>query len=221
MARAWHGVTALVAALALGIQIALVISGESVLITTGVIPSTAVRLARFVSYFTVQANLLVLVTVAGLALRPDRDGRLWRVLRLDAIVGIAVTGVVHWFLLRPLLHLQGWSYVTDKMLHVAVPLLAVVGWLLFGPRPRITRQLLLPSLGWPAAYLIFTVARGAVTGWYPYPFLDVGVKGYPAVLGAALGVALLVLGAAELLMLGERRLGPAPPPTAGSTADTH
>ena len=211
-ARTWHGVTALVAAVALVVQVALVISGESVLVTTGTIPTTDVRLARFASYFTVQSNVLVLVTSAGLALRPDRDGRLWRVLRLDALVGIAVTGVVHWFLLRPLLDLSGASYVTDKLLHVAVPVLAVGGWSLFGPRPRLSSALLLPALAWPVAYLAFTVVRGGVTGWYPYPFLDVGVRGGPAVLGASVGVAVLLVAVAGCLLVGERRLGPAPRP---------
>lgn len=68
----------------------------------------------------------MLITCATLALEPRRDGRVWRVVRLDALVGITVTGVVHWFLLRPLLELDGMSYVTDKLLHVAVPLLAVI-----------------------------------------------------------------------------------------------
>ena len=119
-----------------------------------------------------------------------------------------------WFLLRPLLDLHGWSFITDKMLHVAVPVLAVLGWLLFGPRPRISRDLLLPSLAWPAAYLLVTIVSGAVTGWYPYPFLDVGTKGYPAVLAAAVAVALLVLGVGALLLVGERRLGGSPQPLA-------
>ena len=46
-------------------------------------------------------------------------------------------GVVHFFLLRPLLDLDGADYVADKLLHMVVPVLAFVGWALFGPRPRI------------------------------------------------------------------------------------
>ena len=209
-ARAWHGVVALVALAALVVQVALVISGESVLVTDGPVPSTGTRLVRFVSYFTVQANLLVVIISAGLVLRPDRDGWVWRVLRIDGVVGIAVTGIVHWFLLRPLLDLHGASYVTDKLLHVVVPLLAVAGWWAFGPRPRISRGLLLPAMAWPAAYMVFTLARGAATGWYPYPFVDVGLHGYPAVLLAGVGVIALLLGIAALLLVVERSLGPTP-----------
>ena len=103
--------------------------------------------------------------------------RVWRVVRVAAVVGITITGVVHWFFLRPLLDLAGWSYLCDKLLHVVVPLLAVVGWLLFGPRPRVTLGAWLLALIWPAAWLAYTLVRGAVTGFYPYPFLNVAGAG--------------------------------------------
>ena len=78
----------------------------------------------------------------------DRDRRCWPATRLrtgraggcsgwPAVIGITVTGVVHFILLRPLLDLDGADYVADKLLHMVVPVLAVVGWALFGPRPRV------------------------------------------------------------------------------------
>ena len=145
-------------------------------------PTLIERMIRLVGYFTIQANVLVAVTVFTLLRDPDRDGRVWRVVRVAAVVGIAITGIVHWFFLRPLLDLAGWSYLCDKLLHVVVPLLAVVGWLLFGPRPRVTpARAWLLALIWPAAWLAYTLVRGAVTGFYPYPFLNVQAT------GAALG----------------------------------
>lgn len=174
------------------LQTVLVISGESVLDETAV-PPLGTRLVRLVSYFTIQANLLVAVVTAGLALDPRRDGSGWRVLRLDAVAGIAVTGVVHWFLLRPLLDLDGASALADRLLHLVVPVLAVAGWLLFGPRPRITRATVLRALIWPVGWLVYTVLVGAVTGWYPYPFLDVGELGYGPVAAVSAGVTALLL----------------------------
>ena len=180
-------------AFALVAQVVLVITGASVLVDDALAPPLGTRLLRFVSYFTIQSNVLVLVTTLPLVRRTTTDSRLWRIARLDALAGIAITGVVHWFLLRPLLHLEGWSYATDKLLHVAVPLLAVVGWLAFGPRRRTSASLVLPALVWPAAWLAYTLLSGAVTSWYPYPFLDVGVHGYPTVLLTSLGVAVALL----------------------------
>lgn len=170
-ARVWHAMTAAVAITALALQLVLVIQGGRVLDETDQ-PELAVRLARFVAYFTVQSNLLVAVTTVQLARRPDRDGSAWRALRLAAVVGITVTGVVHFVLLRPLLDLDGADYVADKLLHMAVPVVAVLGWALFGPRPRIDAPAVRLALCWPLAWLAVTLTVGSVSGWYPYPFLD-------------------------------------------------
>lgn len=116
-----------------------------------------------------------------------------KVLRLNAIVGIAVTGLVHWFFLRPLMNLNGADYLADKLLHVVAPLLAVIGWALFGPRGKADRSLLLPSLIYPIGWLAYTLVRGGFVDWYPYPFLDVNLHGYPRALLACAAVAVLLL----------------------------
>ena len=105
----------------------------------------------------------------------------FRAVRLAGLLGISVTGVVHFTLLRPLLDLDGADYAADKLLHMVVPVLAVLGWALFGPRPRIDRRALVPSLAWPIAYLLYCLVVGAVDGWYPYPFLDPDEDGWAGV----------------------------------------
>ena len=205
-ARGWALVTVLVVGFALVAQLALVVSGASVLVDTVEPPGLAARLLRFVSYFTVQSNVLVLVTTWPLIARASYNGRLWRIARADALAGIAITGVVHWFFLRPLLDLHGWAFVTDKLLHVAVPLLAVVGWLVFGPRRRLGLATVLPALLWPTAWLVYTLVMGAITSWYPYPFLDVTVHGYGTVLVTSLAVAAALVVTLSALVLLDRPL---------------
>jgi hypothetical protein len=53
-------------------------------------------------------------------------------------------------------------------------------------------------LWYPLVYLVWTLLHGAVTGWYPYPFVDVADLGYPRALIniAGLVVAFLSLEAA-------------------------
>ena len=126
-ARAWHALTAAVAVVAVVLQLMLVVKGGRVLDESGAPPGLEVRLGRLVSYFTIQSNLLVAVTTAQLARDPARDGSGWRVLRVAGVVGITVTGVVHFLLLRPLLDLDGADYAADKLLHMVVPVLAVLG----------------------------------------------------------------------------------------------
>jgi hypothetical protein len=96
--------------------------------------------------------VLVAVTRSPGSATRARDGRVWQVIRLAAVVGITVTMIIHWFFLRPLLELTGWSDLCDRLLHVVVPLLPVLGWLNFGPRPRVAIKVVLPGLIWPVGW---------------------------------------------------------------------
>lgn len=196
--RAWHGALGLVGTLNLALQLVLTAQSD--------VDSLGTRLVRLFSFFTVQSNVLVIVAAWSLAVRPDRDGRLWRVLRLDAVVCIAVTGLVYAVVLRPIVSNEGWAVLSDNGFHVVVPVAAVLGWLLFGPRPRVDRRTLAWSLAFPLAWLAYTLIRGAVVHEYPYPFVDVDELGYARVLVNCLGVTLLFLALAGLAMLADRRL---------------
>lgn len=208
-ARATHLVVAAVAVTALVLQSVLVVSGASVLAETEV-PPLLTRLGRLVSYFTIQSNLLVAVTAVQLARDPARDGSVWRVVRVAAVVGITVTGVVHFLLLRPLLDLEGANWLADKLLHMVVPVLAVGAWLVAGPRPRAPWRTALTALAWPIAWLAWTLAIGAATGWYPYPFLDVGAEGAAAVAATCAAVTLVFVALASGLSALDRRMPSAP-----------
>lgn len=191
-ARAFHAVTFLVAAFAVVLQLVLVLQGNSVLDETSR-PDRGTRVIRFCSYLTIWSNVLVAWSTLTLALGRDRDTRLWRALRLDAVVICFGGGIVHFFFLRPLLDLDGWNLAADKLLHVVVPLFAVVGWLLFGPRGRAAVADLLPFLVVPVSWLGYTLVRGAFVDWYPYPFVDVTEHGYGVVALNCIGVSALML----------------------------
>ncbi len=213
-ARLVHLVTALLAIAALLLQTVLVVTGGAVLAETEV-PSLLVRLGRLVSYFTIQSNILVAVTAVQLARTPGRDGRWWRAVRLGAVAGILVTGLVHVVLLRPLLDLDGWNAVADTLLHVVVPVAALLGWLIAGPRPRWSRLDAGTVLVWPLLWLTWTIGVGTLTGWYPYPFLDVRDKGAGAVTLACVAVTVLFVALLALLTWLDRRLPPTPVRGAG------
>jgi len=154
-------------------------------------PPPIVRVWRFFSYFTTQSVLLVVVTSFTLARHVDRDGRWWRVARLDTLAGITITGLVHWFLLHPLDNFHGWQWASDTLTHIVVPILAVSCWLLFEPRRRNSLRVVLAGLIWPLAWLLYTLVVGGITGWYPYFFLDLNETAPGLV--AAYCVAILIL----------------------------
>jgi TRAP-type C4-dicarboxylate transport system permease small subunit len=208
-ARAWHLLTAVVALAALGLQLVLVINGDAILVDHDP-PNLVERILRYFAYFTIESNILVLATTARLARDAAYDAPRWRVVRIAAVSGITVTGLVHWFLLRPLLHLDGADLVADKVLHLVVPILAVLGWLAFGPRPRIDWPACLRAALWPLAWLVVMLASGAVTGWYPYPFLDHREHGWDHVAVVCVGILVLFFAIFAGMREYDRRVRPTP-----------
>jgi hypothetical protein len=207
-AQVWHLVTAVIATAALVAQLIMTIRGTHVAPSTGAAPSSLTRVIRFLSYFTVESNIVVALVAFTLFSRPNRDGGGWRVLRLSSLVGITVTGIIYATLLRPIVHLHGAAKLTDVAFHYVVPLFCVVGWLLFGPRPRINESTLYGSLAWPIAYVIYTLLHGAATSWYPYPFADAKVIGYVPALRNGVGAVVLLLGVAFVYLTLDRWFAP-------------
>lgn len=195
MARVWFGLTALVVVVGLAVQVE-VTAGA----TGGHFPTVSGRLLNLLCFFTIQSNIIVGVTSLLLAVNPDRPSTLFRVLRLAGIVAITVTFVVFRIALAGLHDLAGAAAFADFMLHVASPVLCVLGWLLFGPRQRGDRRLVLLASIFPLAYLGLTLIRGPVVDFYPYPFLDVTTHGYSRVLVNSVIVGVLFLALAALVV---------------------
>ncbi len=196
-ARAFHALTAVVASFAVVLQLVLVVQGNAILDQTDP-PGLATRVVRFFSYRTIWSNVLVALVALMQATQLDRDGLVWRALRLDAVVICFGGGIVHFFLLRPLLNLSGADLLADRLLHVIVPLFALIGWLAFGPRNRVHRADLGPFLVVPVLWLVYTLVRGSFVDWYPYPFIDAGELGYSLIAVNSVVISGLMLGLAVL-----------------------
>ncbi len=206
---AWHLVTATVIATCLVVQLIMTLRGISVLIDENGSPVVGLptRLLRFFTYFTIESNVLALLAAASLVARPLRDGAAWRVARIASVVGMSVTFVVYLVALAPILSLHGVAWWTDIGFHIAAPVLTVLGWLLFGPWPRFDGRSVLWFILWPVCWIGYVLVLGGASGWYPYPFLDAGSRGYPRALLSCLLVAVLLLGIGGGYTLVDRRLG--------------
>lgn len=135
-------------------------------------------------------------------MNPARDGRIWRIIRLDALLGITITGIVFDTILASQVHLTGAALWATIGFHYFAPWWALPGWLFLGPRPRITWAVVAAAFIWPVLWIIYTFIRGAITDWYPYPFLDAHIHGY----GTALRNTALVLVLAAVLAVAFRLL---------------
>ncbi len=169
--------------------------------------------SMFLAYFTVLTNLFVaLAATLPLLLPRTRLGR-WLAgtpVRGCATTAILLVGLGYHLLLRDRWNPQGLQWLADLLLHYAVPLATAGYWLRVQPRTRPGRAAPLMWCLYPLAYLAYALLRGALGGFYPYYFIDVGQLGYRAVLlnAAALLVVFLVAGSVVRLLpgrLGRRR----------------
>ncbi|MFY9331321.1 MAG: Pr6Pr family membrane protein [Candidatus Nanopelagicales bacterium] len=152
------------------------------------------RIFDYFTYFTILSNILVAVMMTLLFINPSRDGRIFRVLRLDTILMITVTGVVYNLILAgdgpgPV----AWGAVANSLEHQITPVLTVVVWLVVGPRGWINAKVVAYSFVLPVAWLIYALIRGAIIDAYPYPFLDVIANGYGTVFINVIGIIIFAL----------------------------
>jgi hypothetical protein len=189
----------------MGIVIQLLVTGTSAG-GEGFYKENPERVLNVFAYFTIQSNLLLGATCLVLALGQRRESTLFKTLRLNGVLCIAVTGIVYHLVLAGSDSPTGWAWVANFLLHTVTPVLGVLGWLLYGPRRQTDSRIVAWSIVYPLLWVAFTLIRGEGTDFYPYPFIDVGLHGYPTVLLNCLFVALLFLALAAGATLLDRRL---------------
>jgi hypothetical protein len=190
--RAWFGLTAL--AVVFGLVVQLIVTYNA---SEGAFFHSALsRTLNVFVFFTILSNIIVGTSSLLLWMDSDRSSPLFDTLRLTGVVAITITGVVYHAVLSGLLDLETWGLVADHVLHTIVPIAAVIGWLVWGPRGRTSARIVKLSLVFPVCWLAFTLIRGAIVDFYPYPFVEVNRLGYVKVLINCVWVAVLYLGVA-------------------------
>lgn len=147
----------------------------------------------FFSYFTILSNVFgavvfVVLAVAGRRL-PGAE-----LLRGAAVLYLTITFVVYALLLsgQDVGLVLAW---VNTVLHRIFPIAALLDWFIVRPSARLDQRQTWWWLAFPVLYLIYSLIRGAATGWYPYPFLD------PRRDGGYLGVTVTCLAIALAFVL--------------------
>lgn len=158
---------------------------------------------RFFSFFTILTNTLLAVYFTVLLIQPHSRPGKWFAKNTTATalaVYITIVGLVYNAVLRFLWAPTGWQKLVDEMLHTIIPIYFIVYWFLIVPKGGLKWKSIWAWMIFPLLYLIYSLVRGAVVGWYPYPFLDAGKLGYGQVLFNSLMVFIAFL-AVSLLMV--------------------
>ncbi|MFF3223302.1 Pr6Pr family membrane protein [Nocardia suismassiliense] len=143
---------------------------------------------NYFSFFTIQSNVLGMLVLLIGGLR-DPQGRRWEVLRGASALYLLITGVVYAVLLANIDVMLTDRWIND-ILHRVLPIVLVADWVLVPARERLalSPRLVLLWLIYPVVYGVYTLIRGPIVDWYPYPFLDPRQQGY-----ISLTIGLIVL----------------------------
>jgi hypothetical protein len=132
---------------------------------------------NFFAYLTIQSNIMFAVVaivsgisaVRGRIASPRLDALRAAVLTCTITAGLVFAVIVQQSSIRAIRVDVPWS---DVVLHYILPAVALVEWALSRRRRHSPWRVLPVVLGYTCGWGAVTMIRGAITGWYPYYFLD-------------------------------------------------
>ena len=167
-------------------------------------------ISYFFSYFTVQSGIAgcTVFLLAGLrALHTETDPVWLDLLRVGVTTYILVSGVVYALITFQPANVAyaisiPWS---SQILHFWIPALAVIDWFVDPDKARLPWKHLGLVMVFPMFWLIFTLIRGDLLGWYPYFFLDARLVSGPLETGIYyVLIVVIITGTAALLTAATR-----------------
>ena len=134
---------------------------------------------NFFSFFTVESNIAAAFVLIALELRAGTAlERLARGIRPSVTLYMTMTGVIYAVLLAPASADVGLTAQwVDVIVHEIAPLIVFLDWILAPPDRRPVIRDVRLWLIFPVVYVAYSLIRGPIADWYPYPFLDPNLDG--------------------------------------------
>lgn len=149
-----------------------------------VMSQAQVGIMDFLGLFTDVSGMLAVVMLTMLAWRPERSSSLrFSLFRGAVTVYLSVAAILYVVLLAQTggAPAPGEPWI-EWTLYVVAPAAVAIDWVVHTPSVDLPQSAPATWLALPALYLGYAIGRGAVDGWYPYPFLDPAeTGGYPGV----------------------------------------
>jgi len=164
---------------------------------------------RFLSFFTIQTNILIAAYLLLPALAPmsrisqllSRPSQRTAVMSYSALVAI-----IYFLVLRNVGHDYGLERLADWILHYVTPGMFLFDWVAWVPKGRVPWSVVARYLIYPALYAAWTLLYGAITGWYPYPFVNATKLGYAQLAGNLVALACVVVSIPVVFLVIDRLL---------------
>lgn len=151
-------------------------------------------IGKYFSYFTILTNIMATMAFS-LILFSARSA--WGIFfarnRVFAAITVymVVVGAIYNILLRPITSPIGLGKLTNELMHVVMPLITLIYWILFVKKENLEWKLIWSWLSYPFLYVCVILLTGIFTNHYPYPFINVTRLGYQQVCINSIGVATL------------------------------
>lgn len=163
----------------------------------------------WVSFFTIWSSVVAGIALTALWLRTRRGApagdaaghadwpaplpRWLADLWLSGLIMVTVTGLVFNLVLSSQATQEGWDNLANSLLHQVTPVLTVFVFAFVGPRRQVSWSTVGRAIIIPLAWVLWMLARGAMTHTYPYGFIDVVSLGLSTALVNLAGVLALGL----------------------------
>jgi len=149
------------------------------------------RAEEYFSFVTIQMCILTAVisyVTAWQTFVSKRDLKWVTIARFCVVTYMIIVGLVYNLMLRDVpADPNSWDYSyvwpvpPNEILHVYVPILLLVEWLMVAGSSRLKYGQVMWLWLYAIAWIVFTLVRGYSDGWWPYWFLDpenAGVNGF-------------------------------------------
>ena len=160
---------------------------------------------KYFAFFTILTNLFAAAALAAAALRRSTSVLVSPGIVTGIAANIVLVGIAYNLLLRNTWNPQGLQLLADVLLHNVDPLLFLGWWWLAASAQPLRYIEIMRWAAYPIAYFAYAMVRGAVDGFYPYPFIDVPTLGTGRVIVNALAILIAFFAIAALLIAIARR----------------
>ncbi len=148
------------------------------------------------SYFTILTNIVVAIVFTARVVH--RRGRepvflLKPATQTAVATYIVIVGCVYEVALRRLWSPSGLHLAADFILHYIVPIGYLLYWLLAVPKGTLRYAIVWSWTIYPFGYLLYSIARGVINGFFPYPFVNFAELGFSRFAANVAGLILVFI----------------------------